>query len=36
MKKSETFYGGIVQMVERMLCTHEVIGSSPIISNIKL
>ena len=24
--------GGVVQLVERMLCTHEVIGSSPIIS----
>ena len=25
--------GGVVQLVERMLCTHEVIGSSPIISS---
>ena len=24
--------GGIVQLVERMLCTHEVIGSNPIVS----
>ena len=27
--------GGVVQLVERMLCTHEVIGSSPIISTSK-
>ena len=26
--------GGVVQLVERMLCTHEVIGSSPIISTV--
>ena len=26
-------FGDIVQLVERMLCKHEVIGSSPIISN---
>jgi hypothetical protein len=25
--------GGVVQMVEYMLCTHQVIGSIPIISN---
>ena len=25
--------GGVVQLVERMLCTHEAIGSSPIVSN---
>ena len=28
--------GGVVQLVERMLCTHEVIGSSPIISTSKV
>ena len=27
--------GGVVQLVERMLCTHEVIGSTPIISTSK-
>ena len=26
--------GGVVQLVERMLCTHEVIGSSPITSTM--
>ena len=26
------FLGDIVQMVERMPCTHEVIGSNPIVS----
>ena len=25
--------GGVVQMVEYMLCTHQVIGSNPVISN---
>ncbi len=35
-KKEQTnniILGGIVQMVERMLCTHEVVGSNPVISN---
>lgn len=27
--------GGIVQLVERVLCKHKVIGSSPIISKMK-
>ncbi len=27
------FYGGVVQLVERMLCKHEVIGSNPFTSN---
>ena len=26
--------GGVVQLAERMLCKHEVIGSSPIISKV--
>ncbi len=25
-------YGDVVQLVERMLCTHKVIGSNPIVS----
>ena len=29
-----TFVGGIVQKVERMLCTHKVIGSIPVISKV--
>ena len=28
-------FGDVVQLVERMLCKHEVIGSSPIVSNFK-
>jgi len=32
-QRARGYHGGIVQMVERMLCTHEVIGSNPIISN---
>ena len=27
------FFGDVVQLVERLLCTQEVIGSSPFISN---
>ena len=26
------FTGDVVQLVERMLCTHKVIGSNPIVS----
>ena len=28
----ETFDGGLAQLEERVLCKHEVIGSSPIFS----
>ena len=30
------FFGGVVQMVEYMPCTHQVIGSNPITSKAKI
>jgi hypothetical protein len=33
-RKFKIIYGNVVQLVERMLCKHEVIGSIPIISKI--
>ena len=34
MRPVVTTPGGIVQLVERMLCTHKVIGSTPVISKL--
>ena len=35
MRPVATTPGGIVQLVERMLCTHKVIGSTPVISKLQ-
>ena len=32
--KARTVYGGLAQLVERLLCKQDVIGSSPLFSTI--